>query len=883
MHATQDSDMAVPRGATSVRRCDLDRDFAAVLLCWADGTVPEDRTGAFAIRRRLEALSAASVHVAVITDLDATAIDQQLHARPKGPGRFFLFAAGHAYSMTETGAREIPGADDAVAKSRMTLVLEQFAALGVGAGLVLVVGGAFGRGHRAADLIVPAAMRAEFVSIGPAEQQPVAVVGDGQTALRGVLDGVLARRANARVPDIDDDPEWVLCETSADVARQRVSESLFTLAGAGIGPRGAVEEAGRGHVALTVAAGVYTGSGPDQHLLPGPRWTGLELDPPPARDTRLLDLRTGMLVRTEDGAQEIPLRTARFASQTTPGLMVMRAECGPKRLTPGPALTGGDSYAQARPGRQQWRSTVRGSTGTHVHAVASQQEHRGRSVHVLDRMAVYAVNGHDLPGLLVDRLLGAADRLGFDQLLADNRTAWARRWENVDVRIPADPAAQLAARFALFQLWSHTGRYDELALGARGLTGVGYSGHVFWDADVFVLPALATIDPAAARALVLYRHARVAAARTRAIAEGHPGARFPWESAADGMDVTPSVGQIGGRSVAVRTGELEEHISADVAWGADFCAHWHGDEVHPGSEEADLIVETARYWAGRCRLDDTGHAHIDHVIGPDEYHEDVSDNAFTNVMARWNLRAAARLVGDAEARQWAELADRLVDGYDERTGLYEQFAGYFALEPVLVTDIAAPPVAADVLLGSERLAATQVIKQPDVLMLHHLVPEETVAGSLTANLDFYAPRTAHGSSLSPAMSALLLARGGRPDEALDLLRIALTLDLEDRTGTTAAGLHLATLGGVWQALLFGFAGARVVDGCLHLDPRLPSAWPELELRFLAVGCRVRLRIDRGGVRVWSDGAMRVRPAGGPEVQLPGEREVQVSGAGGEGP
>jgi len=232
----------------------------------------------------------------------------------------------------------------------------------------------------------------------------------------------------------------------------------------------------------------------------------------------------------------------------------------------------------------------------------------------------------------------------------------------------------------------------------------------------------------------------------------------------------------------------------------------------------------------------------------------VDDNAYTNVMARWNLRAAADAADSAglareESVRWRELAGRIVDNYDQVSGCYEQFAGYFRLEPLLIADFAAPPVAIDLLLGRERVATSQLIKQPDVLMLHHLVPGEVAAGSLAPNLDYYGPRTAHGSSLSPAVTASLLARAGRTDEALAMFRIALALDLEDLTGTTAAGLHMANLGGVWQALLAGFAGVRVRAGALSVDPRLPGAWGSLQLRFRCLGRRVRLDVTRERVEI----------------------------------
>jgi trehalose/maltose hydrolase-like predicted phosphorylase len=243
-------------------------------------------------------------------------------------------------------------------------------------------------------------------------------------------------------------------------------------------------------------------------------------------------------------------------------------------------------------------------------------------------------------------------------------------------------------------------------------------------------------------------------------------------------------------------------------------------------------------------------------------------------MARWNLRTAADLADgqsatDDEAQDWRRLAERIVDGYDAVTGRYEQFAGYFRLEPLLIGDVAQPPVAADVLLGRGRVAASQVIKQPDVLMLHHVVPDEVAPGSLEPNLDFYGPRTAHGSSLSPAIHAALLARAGRADEALEPLRIALALDLEDLTGTTAAGLHLATFGGVWQAVLAGFAGVRVREGVLAVDPRLPTSWRSLELRFRCLGSRVRLLVTPDGIDVHTSRPLQVR--------LPGQAPRRVAG------
>jgi trehalose/maltose hydrolase-like predicted phosphorylase len=475
--------------------------------------------------------------------------------------------------------------------------------------------------------------------------------------------------------------------------------------------------------------------------------------------------------------------------------------------------------------------------------------------------------------------LGAAEGLGFDRLLADHRAAWARRWDAVDIQVRGDPQAQLALRFALFQLWCAIKTRGELAVGARGLSGTGYSGHVFWDADVFVLPAVTAMDPTAAAAMIRYRLRRLDSARTWARAAGRHGARFPWESAASGDDVTPPGARVGGRRTPILTGQLEEHITADVAWAAAHYASWTGLGT---PTVAPLLTETARYWASRCRLDAAGSAHIDGVIGPDEYHERVNDNAFTNVMARWNLRAGADAASRAETAPaetawWRELAGRLIDGYDPASGRYEQFAGYFALEPLLITDVAVPPVAADLLLGRDRVARSQLIKQPDVLMAHHLVPDQVMPGSLGPNLDYYDPRTAHGSSLSPAITASLLARAGRPDEALEMLRMALALDLDDLTGMTGSGLHMANLGGVWQAVVTGMAGVRVRAGVLTADPRLPGAWDGLHLRFRCLGCTVRLDITHDRMEVWADAPLMVALPGRAPRTVAGVASLRLAG------
>jgi trehalose/maltose hydrolase-like predicted phosphorylase len=331
--------------------------------------------------------------------------------------------------------------------------------------------------------------------------------------------------------------------------------------------------------------------------------------------------------------------------------------------------------------------------------------------------------------------------------------------------------------------------------------------------------------------------------------------------------------------MTIVTGRYQDHVNADVAWAAAHYLDWTGDRRFARGGARALLSETARYWQARAVRDAAGRAHIRDVMGPDEYHAAVDDNAFTNNMAAWNLRRAAAVVTASdpghrgEAAAWRRTARDLVDGYDPYLGRHVQFAGFDELEPLLISEIADPPVAADVLLGPGRTAATQVIKQADVLMLHHLLPGERPRGSLPRDVEHYLPRTAHGSSLSPGVHACLLARLGRHREAVDLLRLTARIDLDDLTQTTAGGLHLAAAGTVWQALVYGFLGVRpLTSGVLAIDPRLPGAWEGLTANLRFRGCALRVTARHEALHIDADRPVPIALSGRRHL-LPARRSV----------
>ena len=642
--------------------------------------------------------------------------------------------------------------------------------------------------------------------------------------------------------------DWTIDVHGFDREHERAHEVILSMSDGTMSTSGAPSAAHPDAAPHVYAAGFYRGTGRDSELAECPLWTLLPFRLTQDMDLdRTLDLRDGVLhhrIETPDGMVEVDA----FASLARPGTMVMRASGPHGHIAGGPVLHG---PTRGTSDGREWTSAP--GSDSEIHAAGVERT----TPDGLERFVSYAQTCRD------DALtsVGTAEEMGFDALLAEQRAAWASRWRDADIVIGGDPELQRAVRFATFHLIGQVADVGESALGARGMTGPGYKGHVFWDAEVFALPFYAATHPQAARTMLEYRIRRLPAALESARRRGRSGARFPWESAADGYDVTPSSGRDhAGRIVPIRTAENEEHIVADVAWAADTYARWTGDDGFARGPGRRLLIETARYWAARVRRHDS-RAHIFGVIGPDEYHEPVDDNAYTNVMARWNLRRAAECAGDevdpTERRNWLALADELIDGYDPATRIYEQFSGFNDLEHIDLTEAGiSRPVAADLVLGRDRTKHAQVIKQADVLMLHHLVPDEVAAGSLIPNLDHYEPRTAHGSSLSPGIHAALFARAGRPDDGLDLLRLAAHTDLDDVTRATAAGLHIATMGSVWQAIVLGYAGLRPQGEVLHIDPSLPSSWDQLEINVRFMGSHVRVEIDRGDVRVSSDPQIR---------------------------
>jgi trehalose/maltose hydrolase-like predicted phosphorylase len=449
--------------------------------------------------------------------------------------------------------------------------------------------------------------------------------------------------------------------------------------------------------------------------------------------------------------------------------------------------------------------------------------------------------------------LAEATALGLPALLARSAAAWAERWATADIEISGDEELQRRVRFGIYHLVGCANPEDpQAAPGARSLTGERYKGHVFWDTETFVLPFFVYTHPTTARAVLGYRYRTLPAARENARAYGWRGAAYAWESADTGEDVTPAYYfTADGKRKDTRTGQEEHHLNADIGFAV--WQYWQatGDEAFLLAEGAEMLLELARFWASRAERDTRGCWHIYRVIGPDEYHEGVDDNAYTNRMAAWLLDRASELAAwlsqrhqdrwrsltdalgldDAEPASWSEIAAGLVQGLDPETGLIEQHRGFHQLQEVDLAAYASRTTTMDVVLGWERLEQLKLIKQADVVMLLALLGEGYPRAVHEANFRYYEPLAVHDSSLSPPMHALVAARLGDLAMAERYLERAISLDLDLEHGVTAAGgVHIATLGGIWQALVLGFGGMAVADGRPRFTPNVPGSWGRLRFR-----------------------------------------------------
>lgn len=715
---------------------------------------------------------------------------------------------------------------------------------------------------------------------------------------------------------------WLITETDFDADLRGHCEAIFAIGNGYLGTRGTFEEGYRDDEPVTLVNGVFDDA-PIVHteLVNVPDWTGLRVrvgsswfgmdEGEVETYERTLDMRRGLLTRSvrwrSPEGSLLDLVFERFASMADPHVVVARCRVTSLSHSGAVAVRAGLSATVGNGDIRHWRlsrqeaandravalAVTTRSTGVTLAAAAAVTASSTGTVSYEAGDCLWApyvtVQTRLRPGgaIEVDKVVvitttrdvedpyaravheaQAASRRGAPMLRREHEAAWEALWAASDVVIEGDAAAEQAVRFGLYHLLIAAPRHeDRVSIPARTLSGYGYRGHALWESEIYMLPFYVYTQPEVARNLLMYRYHTLAGARRKAARQGYEGAMFAWESAATGDETTArwmpvrseELGEEG--VVRVWTGDIAHHNTAGVVYGV--VQYWQatGDEAFMRAYGAEIVLSAAVFWGSRPVWDEARQGFIvEDVIGPDESHEHVDNNAFTNAMARWTLQVGREVLGWLKARHprdadrlvadlaltedrlahWSSVIEGLVVTADPETGIIEQFDGFDRLKQVDLATYEPRSASMQALLGVEETQNYQVLKQPDVLMLLHLLPDAFDAETMAANWSYYAARTdlTFGSALGPPIHAALAARLGYREAAREAFDLAIHTDLGNARGDSEAGIHAAAAGGIWQAVVFGFGGVALTDDGPVASPRLPPGWTRLRFSLQYRGERI---------------------------------------------
>ncbi len=499
---------------------------------------------------------------------------------------------------------------------------------------------------------------------------------------------------------------------------------------------------------------------------------------------------------------------------------------------------------------------------------------------------------------------------GFDRLLEEHRRRWSARWQACDIQIEGDEEAQLALRFSLYHLLSAAPTHTEkISIPARGLSGQVYKGGIFWDTEIFMLPFFTHAFPAVARNLLMYRYHTLNAARRKAEEYGYRGAYFAWESQDTGEDACTLFNVtdvITGRPIRTFFRDKQIHISADIVY-----AFWQyfqvtADDTIWQEGGAEVVFECARFFLSYVFLrPEKQRGEILDVTGPDEYHERVHNNFYTNRIVAHTFDTCLKVAAHLRVHH-PQKYDQLVNTLDfesdlkrmkktcpdlylpmpDSRSLIPQFDGYFSLKDIPLGDLLLQKLHPNEYLGggSGLATTTQVIKQADVILALFLFRDQYSREIKCANWEYYEPRTEHGSSLSSCSYSLIASQIGKAQQAYQYFMRTATIDLYGEGKQFVGdlyigGTHPAGNGGAWMAVVQGFCGIRVSGNLLGIEPHLPPHWKQVTLPITFHDQKLHLTITPHDIRVQTDRPLREKISvlvAGKRYRLSRKNELSIS-------
>jgi kojibiose phosphorylase len=718
------------------------------------------------------------------------------------------------------------------------------------------------------------------------------------------------------------DREWLVHEHSFDSAAQQKYESLFTLGNGYIGSRGIYEEKPYKSLPGTFFAGLFDeASAAVAEMINVPNFFRLFIfngrveklnihAMAHEKNMRILDLKKGLLFRhtlfKNPNNHLFNYESLRFISAYDLSIAVMQVVITPKdnaslfsidhtidssaknhrkiieynksNFEISNAERLGDIFYLAVESldhnkemafAQAISLTVDGNTSPIANNYFEVTLQKGQTA-IITKIVAFdiAKNPKDrlaLKGKVIATIQKALDK-GFDQLLNEHIEEFEKKWQLYDIKLKGDHETQADLRLNLYHIMiSGDERIQDASIGAKLLSGEGYRGHIFWDTEMLMLPCYLFAQPEFARQLLEYRYQRLASAKELAASRGFKGALFPWESAESGFDETPSWTQDLDKTIKiVHTGRQGLHINVAIFYAIHQYFFATKDVAFMLEKGLPMMIEMARFWKSRVVLNrKAGLYKIKYVIGPDEFHDGINNNAYTNKLVAWSFEKTLYLL-DYLKKDHPEQIEALLTKmkfyererekiqriskhmYIPRADkLIVQFDNFMRLK---YSRLPAPDVFGLPSLPPEFLVIdfykTQFVKQADVVLLLLLLPQYFDRKTAEANFHFYNDRTLHRSSWSPPIHAAVAAQLSFCSKACNYFHISLNTDKKDVFGNCDEGMHTPAVGGTWVAMVYGFCGIRILEDKLLITPNLPEHWQEIAITFRYLEFIVSVKITK---------------------------------------
>ncbi|MDH4297988.1 MAG: glycoside hydrolase family 65 protein [Cyclobacteriaceae bacterium] len=489
----------------------------------------------------------------------------------------------------------------------------------------------------------------------------------------------------------------------------------------------------------------------------------------------------------------------------------------------------------------------------------------GKELVVYKYAAVLSSENHPKDQLVsrCNEVLDEASSAGFSALFAAHEKVWARKWEECDITIEGDVAAQQGIRFNIFQLMqTYTGDDERLNIGPKGFTGEKYGGSTYWDTEAYCIPFyLGTAEQKVARNLLVYRYKHLPKAIENAQKLGFR----------DGAAFYPFVTMNGEECHNEWEITFEEiHRTSAMAYAMRDYIDYTGDEAYLTAHGLEVLIGISRFWAQRVNWSSDKNKYVIlGVTGPNEYENNVNNNWYTNYLGAWTLRFTQKAIAyvknadskryaeivskvnfqeKAETEKWKDIVAKMYYPEDPKRGVILQQDGFLDKELLRVSDLNPKDRPINQKWSWDRILRSCFIKQADVLQGLYLFEDDFDVEVIRKNFDFYEPMTVHESSLSPCVHAILASKLGYKQLAYEFYLRTARLDLDDYNNDTEEGCHITSMAGTWMSVVKGFGGMRVRNGKLYFNPFIPDQWKSYSFRIEFRGRVIMVKVSIEGAQ-----------------------------------